>query len=587
MPRQSQSPLRQRKPAASAPSMKVRPALTGLTGSHPESQVVKVKVNCAEDGSSYGLALSNRSGFCFVEYVQGPAEAAGEVKALDRVSHVAGDGPLGYDAVVAALKKIKPNPVDLVLVRGERPPPPGAFKGSGGPLTGVLLLGLLACSAAAVFIDPEQFVKSYNDSLESSLFAAGQEQAGHWMTGEAYEASRAAGGGGAAPQEEGTAATPAGVAKPPTAKPPAAAGSRRRTLPPSSPPPKAGHLVVGGDKYSVTEEGVPLDPDGMRNAMKADRETMSQLRQNKPEWAKIVLGNPDGTYNKVRFEQMIKENVMGARQQESLALNEDGTAKMPERYIAYLKAEKGRKFLKGVKKDAPEVYEKLMNDDVDALQGFLKQMRMQRDQEKLMEQMPPNPPTPYDDIGKVGMSMRILTDEGEEKDLYQLAADETEEEKWTMPPYLLCPACQAVTFQAAKTIATALEKKYNDELPGVVTIDALQSLCRDGVFWAHNYGVVPTKSGQNYIEGDGVAKPEHGDLTDMGDVMLAKMHKESWGGKIGMACERYVLGAEDLDIDDFVRMSHEETKKKSDNYGAKAFQEALCYQPEQICSMKV
>ena len=43
----------------------------------------------------------------------------------------------------------------------------------------------------------------------------------------------------------------------------------------------------------------------------------------------------------------------------------------------------------------------------------------------------------------------------------------------------------------------------------------------------------------------------------------------------------------DLDIDDFVRMSHEETKKKSDNYGAKAFQEALCYQPEQICSMKV
>ena len=49
------------------------------------------------------------------------------------------------------------------------------------------------------------------------------------------------------------------------------------------------------------------------------------------------------------------------------------------------------------------------------------------EREKLMESMPPPPPTPYDEVpgAKVGMSMRILTDEGEEKDIYQVSVQQT------------------------------------------------------------------------------------------------------------------------------------------------------------------
>merc|ERR1711871_1028371 len=101
-----------------------------------------------------------------------------------------------------------------------------------------------------------------------------------------------------------------------------------------------------------------------------------------------------------------------------------------------------------------------------------------------------------------------------------------------MPPYMQCPACQAVSFQAAKAVETAIKKKYNDELIGVVTIEALQDICHDVGFWSNNYGVVPTMNGENSIEGDGVKMDKKADLQTTGEVMVAKAHSQQWGKRI-------------------------------------------------------
>ena len=75
------------------------------------------------------------------------------------------------------------------------------------------------------------------------------------------------------------------------------------------------------------------------------------------------------------------------------------------------------------------------DSNVEVLQDYLRHQKRQDEEQSAPP--PPNPTTPYDDVGQVQMSMRILTDEGEEKDLFQLMPKESEEEKWR-PKSLEC-----------------------------------------------------------------------------------------------------------------------------------------------------
>ena len=527
----------------------------------------------AEDGSGYGLGVSNRGGYAFV------SKASGSLQIDDRITHVAGNGPLDHDSVLSALKA-KPSPVDVVVIRGERPPSVVGYRKSSSSNWWFTFSWLLIAPAviATLVLDPGNF-SSVTDIFNVNL----------------TEAVENAKGRGLLPRHMESQAGESAVRRPPERRKRA-----KRTAPvpdddddddddvdddesETRGPPAVGHLVIGGTRFDVTDDGTPLDPDGMRAAMRADAATMAQFREHMPEYAKTVIGNPDGSYNKPKFIKLVQDNVWGARAKESLELNEDGTAKKPDRYIQYLLKEPGRKYLKEMKKNDPEAYKGIVDrKDPEALQSYLRQMTLHREQQKMMDEAPPNPPTPYDDIGRVGMSMRILTDEGEEKDLYQLAAEETEEEQWTMPPYMLCPACEASSFQAAKAVAHALATKYNDELTDVVAIDAMQELCRNVGLFTEKYGVTPTSTGQNYIEGEGVTKTETS-LEGAGDLMLANMHSDKWGRKLAESCQRFVLGA-DLEIDEIVALSQEETAKGSENSGAARFQELFCRQPGQPCA---
>ena len=88
--REPQSPLRSRPsatPSAAAAEAKQRPALNGLTGSHPATKVLKFTIKVAADGSGYGLALANRGNYAFVERLLGEAQAAGSLQVHDRITN--------------------------------------------------------------------------------------------------------------------------------------------------------------------------------------------------------------------------------------------------------------------------------------------------------------------------------------------------------------------------------------------------------------------------------------------------------------------------------------------------------------------
>lgn len=58
-----------------------------------------------------------------------------------------------------------------------------------------------------------------------------------------------------------------------------------------------------------------------------------------------------------------------------LRLQEDGSAVDPKAFLASVQAEEGRMWLFGVEAHAPEVYERIIAGDVDALQTYLREAR--------------------------------------------------------------------------------------------------------------------------------------------------------------------------------------------------------------------
>ena len=58
-----------------------------------------------------------------------------------------------------------------------------------------------------------------------------------------------------------------------------------------------------------------------------------------------------------------------------LALNADGSAADPEAFIAAKLAEKDLKWLTGVQQGTPEVYEKILAGDDEALQTYLRAVK--------------------------------------------------------------------------------------------------------------------------------------------------------------------------------------------------------------------
>jgi hypothetical protein len=512
-------------------------------------ETVEVTVECSASGS-YGIEIELVRHQAIVRRLHGAAADAGQLAVHDRITHVGRKGPLDHRGVIQALSQ-KPSPVKLTVVRGEQPPP---YRPRPPPSRGwqFLQYALLAALAAAWVADA-----NFADTLGSAAMSA---------VGWGGPAADGAGPKAAA-RDDASEGSPEHADQPPARRHPA--------------------LKIGDATFTVDpDNGSPDDPDAMRAAMRRDKEMMRTLRKDKPEWARIITGFEDGSYDRAKFVKVMKENYAASQHANAVKQNDDGSAVDPVGFLRALKHDSSRSWLKHVKKHHRDVYDKIRpysdEPDYETLQSFLRYQKRQSGEGDGHSAEPPPPPTPYDDVGSVQMSMRILTDEGEEKDLYQLMPKESEEEKWTFPPYMQCAACEAVAYQAAQTVADRLAKRYKDDLIGTVTLEALQDLCRDVGSWSQQYALVPTMKGVNTLKGPGITYTDT--LKDAQDVMMAEQHSEQWGAKLAKECERHLLGADAPEEGDFAAMSMEATADGQPEKGAAVFRETLCSGEKQPCS---
>ena len=511
----------------------------------------RLTVTIAKDKSSgtYGIALAQtRLGSAVVTRLESAAEKAAVLEVNDRIVHVNEAGPLDYEGVVSALRK-ESSPVKLTIVRGEPPEPMQATSRT----KAIGIFGLLWLIVAIAFadLDPFGFVQPASQTIPTSP-----------------EADRTS---ARIPEQQQARSS---------GEPPREAASQQ-----SSARSKRGSgtaIDVGGQRHEVKADGSAVDPDALRAAMRADKRMMRDLRTNKPEWATVISGFQDGSYDVKRFQKVLRENYKNQQLAHAAELHDDGSAKDPVGYLELLKREKGRKWLKTVKEHSREMHDKVVDGDADALQEVLRATKRRRDEEESGASTPPpsNPPTPYDtqENLKVGMSMRILTDEGEEKDLYQVMPEETEEEKWHMPREMRCTACQAVAHQAAKAVHARHQRRHRDELVGIVTLEALQDICANTAMWTQEYGLMPTNLGINVYNGSGIELPDGAEFRD--DVMISSQHSDKHGRSLGDVCKALVLSAEAPEEDEFASLS---LSAGSEEEAVLKYRKFMCDGYEQPC----
>lgn len=478
------------------------------------TETLELTAERGENGG-FGMALMpGPNGDAYVERVQDMAARQGIVKPGDHITHVDGEGPFKCRDACARVRAAGPK-VTLRVIRGEPPPPP-----------------------------PKQGL-SFRSALVIGLFAV---FAFSWVASLDQEALQS----GTAPVQE-AAELDAGTS-PPRVKRPA--------------------MQIGGKQHQLEEDGSARDPDAVRAAMRSDASMMAQLRKEDTDWASIIAGRPDGTYDVDKFQKRLRKNFESFSKAQATKLKEDGTAEDPEAYLAT--ALKDKKWVSQIKKMGDEQLKQgILNGEAEALQFMLREQKLRSEgKTPEREEPPPPPPTPYDDVGQVEMSFRILTDEGEEKDLYSLRAKQTEEEKWELPRHMWCSACEAVAYQGALAVSNALKSMYKGDLVGVTTLDAMQELCASEGVFTQEYGVIPTKSGVNAFRGPGITEIGEGFESDQ-SVMLQTAHSNQWGKKLATSCKEYLEGGE-ADEDELAAAVMEAEENDPEGGAPKAFKRLLC-----------
>ena len=164
-------------------------------------------------------------------------------------------------------------------------------------------------------------------------------------------------------------------------------------------------------------------------------------------------------------------------------------------------------------------------------------------------------------------------DEGEEKDLYQVTSEETDEEKWRLPKEMRCGACQAVAYQAGTQTFERLARRYKDELVGTATLEALEWACDTAnPVWTSEYGIMPTAAGYNVFNGTGIVLSEAASFAN-NDVMLTSSHGSKSAEKLAVVCKTLMLGADGLEEDEWATITLEAADAAAN---AAKFKQVLC-----------
>mmetsp|Transcript_10146 Transcript_10146/g.26267 ORF Transcript_10146/g.26267 Transcript_10146/m.26267 type:complete len:524 (-) Transcript_10146:275-1846(-) len=505
-----------------------------------------------EPRGGFGIAVEQRKGFAWVSYTVDPAKAAGLIQKGDKITHIEGKGPLGHAEVCKALKACAER-ARITVVRGL--PLPSAGRRTVSVLS-FCSIAVLMCAMSWTALDmpgPDALLAEMDRRL--GLDSSGRPSGGEYLADEGLR--------------EGVSA--------------------KHHQEPREQKQHKPAIQVGGKVFHLLADGSTDDVLGLRTAMRSDKAFMSDLRANSPDWAGVIAGGADGSFDETAFQERLRRNFQEYSKSVATKLNEDGSAVNPSAYLDV--ARKDKKWMKMLNAiPEAELREEILRGNPEALQQLLKSSKQQADGvvPPPPPPMPPNPATPYDDIGQVGMSMRILTDEGEEKDLYSLQPkenhDETGRDKMVLPPHLRCAACQASAHQGALAVSDALRRRYKDDLVGLTALEAMEGLCDNAPKWTSDYGLQPTKTGVNTITGPGVTTRQDDLFDGQEDVMLQTQHSQEIGRKLADACREMLLGAE-LDEAELAATAMKAEESGDEESVSRTFIHLLCEQEGQPCAV--
>ena len=235
----------------------------------PPAVVERLEFNISRDKKGiFGIGIDEtRLGAAVVSRLEGPAKSAGLLAVGDRIAGVDGKNALDYKGVVAALKAAEKS-CKVTVARGEPPEPPAPKSTAGNTLMAVTLMSLLVGVAATQFPDlvPSETLTALDNMLPPSI-------------SEALSSGRAAFKD--FPEYKGY------DDEPPAEEPPSPTGKAIR---------------VNNKKFTIEEDGSATDPDGLRAAFRADKGMLTKMRQERPEWARVIDGRPDGSCTRAAEE---------------------------------------------------------------------------------------------------------------------------------------------------------------------------------------------------------------------------------------------------------------------------------------------
>jgi hypothetical protein len=230
--------------------------LIGSVSSRPATTVLQCKVTRHDGG--FGINVNDSFGACVVQHLVGNLQVDSELMVADRITHVDGEGPLDYKAVVEALADSASDTVVLTIVRGEQPPPPielqkhTLWQRSILALALVLVLGSFASVAARAMAPPEKPVRDMNETRMSPREKAHKAKVDDLV-------SRAG-----------------------------AAADRRHKLIHESDGLNGFAIWIRGKTFALKLNGAPRHPESLREAMLADKQHMEKLRSEMPKWAAAI-----------------------------------------------------------------------------------------------------------------------------------------------------------------------------------------------------------------------------------------------------------------------------------------------------------
>ena len=296
-------------------------------------------------------------------------------------------------------------------------------------------------------------------------------------------------------------------------------------------------------------------------------------------------------------------DILAAMMGEGHVRNEDGSAKHPLLFREMLR--NNATLLERLGQDHPDWPEIIKGDSLDAFQDMLRTERaesnekraaLERAYEEKREKIAKKIRKCLKKGGSEEACMKIEQQEMAKgmpaiRRMRMMGPHSTEDDQYNqqspeVPAHMRCDACQAVTYQAAHSVAAALGARKRDDKVSILTIETLEVTCHNASLWTTEYGYSPGQTGVNMLAGPGIGDGHQHWEENNGDTVVPQtLHSDGIGRRLRDACLAVLLGTAP-DEEEIATVVLEEMAKGGDGPkgAAAALRVLACEQPGQPCA---